>query len=461
MEIDVINGAAADEVVRIDGEVGCLDGGDFLTLGLNYSGWSDEEAVKETPVEHSLSSSCKEIEVGQAKSKRTVAVSDDIYMDDSNYRGAIVKRAGQVLETLSMSLDRQPNINCRVETFGKMCDKFDDRRKRWVTQMGFGGLLYLKKKHLPRSLCYWLMTRIDPISEMFVSNDGKTFRLSKNQVSCVFGILNGPNCVPSKVGGRELGKYIPLIERVFGSGCVRKSDDGSGSVQLRGIEITPGMVRRAEEYWEESEEHEYKALFLAISLHLVLTQTQGARLAADVVPALCCAVTIMKYDWCSLIVRKLMQVVEVDGYAGGCGGCSIFLAIFYLDRLNRNPILWGQYPRIKMWNMEQIRVASNADRFLQMCLDVAYGEWQPREARDVPLSQPFYVEKVNGASIRGGGRRQRAEREEQEESRKRQRLCKREAQSVNPYRCVPTISWGKKSGRTSRDCGQGYRLSNK
>ncbi|KAL2905749.1 Protein translocase subunit SecA, partial [Bienertia sinuspersici] len=408
---------------------------------------SDEEAVKETSVEHSLSSSCKETEVGQAKSKRTVAVSDDIYMDDSNCRGAVVKRAGQVLETLSMSLDRQPNINCRVETFGKMCDKFDDRRKRWVTQMGFGGLLYLRKKHLPRSLCYWLMTRIDPINEMFVSNDGKTFRLSKNQVSCVFGIPNGPNCVPSKVGGRELGKYIPLIERVFGSGCVRKSDDGSGSVQLRGIEITPGMVRRAEEYWEESEEHEFKALFLAISLHLVLTPTQGARLAADVVPALCCAVTTVKYDWCSLVVRKLMQAVEVfgrrfyvDGYAGGCGGCSIFLAIFYLDRLNRNPILWGQYPRIKMWNMEQIRVASNADRFLPNgdygklgCLDVAYGEWHPREARDVPLPQPFYVEKVNGASIRGGGRRQRAEREEQEESCKRQRLCEREAQSVNPY----------------------------
>ncbi|KAL2943834.1 hypothetical protein RDABS01_032181 [Bienertia sinuspersici] len=432
MEIDVNNSAVVDEVSKcntrgggqrgvfefsslcaVDGEVGCLDGRDFLTLGLNHSGWSDEEAVKETSIEHSLSISCKETEVwsGRRGVNQTVAVSDDIYMDDSNCRGGVVKRAGQALETLSMSLDRQPNINCRVERFGKICDMFDDRRKRWVTQMGFGGLLYLRKKHLPRSLCYWLMTRIDPINEMFVSNDGKTFRLSKNHVSYVFGIPNGPNCVPSKVVGRELGKYIPLIEREFGSGCVRKSDNGSGS--------TCGGVL------EESEEHEFKALFLAISLHLVLTPTQGA-------------VTTVKYDWCSLVIRKLMQAVEVfgrrfyvDGYAGGCGGCSIFLAIFYLDRLNRNPIRWGQYPRIKMWNMEQIRVASNADRLLPNgdygklgCLDVAYGEWHPREDRDVPIPQPFYVEKVNGASLRGGGRRQRAEREEQDESCKRQRLLK-------------------------------------
>ncbi|KAL2937932.1 Elongation factor Ts [Bienertia sinuspersici] len=271
--------------------------------------------------------------------------------------------------------------------------------------MGFGGLLYLRKKHLPRSLCYWLMTRIDPINEMFVPNDG-----------------------------RHLG-YLRI------NGCVRKSDDGSGSVQLRGIEITPGMVRRAEEYWEESEEHEFKALFLAISLHLILTPTQGARLAADVVPVLCCAVTTVKYDWCSLVVRKLMQAVEVLG------------DIFYLDRLNRNLILWGQYPCIKMWNMEQIRVASNTDRFLPNgdygklgCLDVAYGEWHPREARDVQIPQPFYVGKVNGASIRGGGRRQRAEREEQEESRKRQRLCEREVQSVNPYRCIQQYVGGRRVG---------------
>ncbi|KAL2905473.1 Superoxide-generating NADPH oxidase heavy chain subunit B [Bienertia sinuspersici] len=192
-----------------------------------------------------------------------------------------------------------------------------------------------------------------------------------------------------------------LLESVFYEEVVKETSVAVAKKPRSGRRRVNGLLRRAEEYWEESEEHEFKALFLTISLHLVLTPTQGARLAADVV---------LRY------------------------------VIFYLDRLNRDPILWGQYPRIKMWNMEQIRVASNADRFLPNgdygklgCLDVAYGEWHPREARDVPLPQPFYVEKVNGASIRGGGRRQRAEREEQEESRKRQRLCEREAQSVNPY----------------------------
>lgn len=43
---------------------------------------------------------------------------------------------------------------CRVESFGKEVKEFDDRKKALVNEMGFGGLLFLVGKRLPRTFCY-------------------------------------------------------------------------------------------------------------------------------------------------------------------------------------------------------------------------------------------------------------------------------------------------------------------
>uniref|UniRef100_A0A803MI35 Uncharacterized protein n=1 Tax=Chenopodium quinoa TaxID=63459 RepID=A0A803MI35_CHEQI len=62
--------------------------------------------------------------------------------------------------------------------------------------------------------------------------------------------------------------------------------------------------------------------------------------------------------------------------------------VLYLDRLNRHPVHWGYFPRLEVWNMEEIRLAISEDRipnggdFGQLgTLDVAYGETHPTEAR--------------------------------------------------------------------------------
>ena len=47
---------------------------------------------------------------------------------------------------------QDPNVNCRVETLGVVCSKFDQKRKKWVIEMGFGGLMYLAGLQLPRTL---------------------------------------------------------------------------------------------------------------------------------------------------------------------------------------------------------------------------------------------------------------------------------------------------------------------
>ena len=50
------------------------------------------------------------------------------------------------------------NVNCVVETLGRMLADFSDTKKKIVREMGFSGLFFIAGKGLPRTLSYWLCT---------------------------------------------------------------------------------------------------------------------------------------------------------------------------------------------------------------------------------------------------------------------------------------------------------------
>ena len=113
-----------------------------------------------------------------------------------------------------------------------------------------------------------------------------------------------------------------------------KSNHGGRLYSLNGIPVTSKVLERLEGRWEVHEEEEFKTLFLLVVLEMILTPTQSPRLASDLVPALCCAVQAAEYDWCELVLEKLMASVMSfarrfyrEGYAGGCGGCVIFIVV--------------------------------------------------------------------------------------------------------------------------------------
>ncbi|XP_021719109.1 uncharacterized protein LOC110686824 [Chenopodium quinoa] len=163
-----------------------------------------------------------------------------------------------------------------------------------------------------------------------------------------------------------------------------------------GIPVNSRLMERLEGEWDVDEEEEFKTIFLLISLEMVLCPTQSLRLACDLFPALTCAMNAASYNWCELVLNKLMESVASfarrfysTGVAGGCGGCTIFAVVFYLDKLDRFPVQWGEFPRIKVWNLNQISLATKEDRIacggdygVMGTMDVAYGENHPKEARD-------------------------------------------------------------------------------
>ncbi|XP_021765892.1 uncharacterized protein LOC110730406 [Chenopodium quinoa] len=142
---------------------------------------------------------------------------------------------------------------------------------------------------------------------------------------------------------------------------------------------------------------------------MVLCPTQSSRLAADLLPAIGCAMEANEYDWCGLVLSKFIGSVSsfarrfyANGFASGCGGCAIFATIFYLDRLNRDAVDWEIFPRLKVWSMYEIRMASKMDKSIKGdfgrlgVLDVVYGEQHPRDARDSVAPQ----DEVNIATAR-------------------------------------------------------------
>ncbi|XP_021755390.1 uncharacterized protein LOC110720637 isoform X2 [Chenopodium quinoa] len=286
----------------------------------------------------------------------------------------------------------------RGEALG-ICQTFDERTTKWVKEMGFGGLLHLPSDlQLPRKLNYWLLSRVDPISQKLIGSDGKEFKFSNNQVHRVLGIPNGGLPVPTKKSlSTEMRAKTYEILGKYGKTWEGKSRNFLGRTYTStGIPINSSMMDRLEDYWEAHDKEEFKTLFLLIILQMLLCPTQSPRLAADLVPALTCASDCQNFDWCELVMGRLMQSVVsfarafyASGFAKGCGGCTIFLVIFYLDRLNRDPVSWGSFPRIKVWNMQHIRGAAKEDKITATgdfghlgMLDVAYGEQHLDMARD-------------------------------------------------------------------------------
>ncbi|XP_021716297.1 uncharacterized protein LOC110684191 [Chenopodium quinoa] len=97
-------------------------------------------------------------------SSETKVLSTQLFLDDSVSVGGRVKAKGEVIKQQVEVFGRPPNMKCRIETFSRICHTFDERRTRWVNEMGFGGLLNIPMDmHLPRQLGYWLMSRIDPL----------------------------------------------------------------------------------------------------------------------------------------------------------------------------------------------------------------------------------------------------------------------------------------------------------
>ncbi|KNA13421.1 hypothetical protein SOVF_116800 [Spinacia oleracea] len=322
---------------------------------------------------HTKGSKNKQQTIGEKKvNKEKVALETRVFKDNSFTRGGEVKEAGEVLIVLHDEYKgRAPTINCKIEAFGKIMQRFDNRRRNWVNEMGFGGLYHLCGKHLPRNFVYWLMTRVDPVNQIFSAPNGIDFPMSKNQIRWIFGIPIKGKVIPKTENDadEEMKAKAQFILGAYGKTWESDHPNNIGAViSTDAIPVNPKFIQRLEGTWEDKDEEEFKTMFLIAAVEMVLCPTQCGRLSPSMLYACSLGMQAREYDWCNLVYDFFIERVKVFcrdfhtfGWTKGVGGCSMYLVIFYLDRLNRMPLQWGVFPRLKALDINDLLKARQAD----------------------------------------------------------------------------------------------------
>ncbi|KAL2922774.1 Ubiquitin-like-specific protease 1A [Bienertia sinuspersici] len=253
--------------------------------------------------------------------------------------GSRVKKENRVLTTLFETTEPgfQPNVNCRVDSFGSL-----------------------------------------------VMSPDLIYPLHKSQVKWVLGLPSTGKKLPTKFRDDEAARVFAPVWAKYGH--TTKSN-------ARYIAM-PKLQDWLESNLELDDEAEFKVMFLAAAVCLVLCPTSCKRLGKDLFPLVSVAHERGAYDWAAFVLQHLIASAKSFAsrfypacFTEGVGGCTFFLAIFYLDRLNNNPVEWGVHPRIKVWNKKHLNEVkwsdvTNVEFGTIGCVDVAYGERHPCEARD-------------------------------------------------------------------------------
>lgn len=226
-------------------------------------------------------------------------------------------------------------MNCRAETFGRVVNNFDSVRKKWVMEMGFGGLLELAGVKQPRKLCYWLFTRLDPLNGLIIDTNGKEYPISPEQIHLVLGIPIGGKVVPRTAESAQMEEERFFIVSTYG-----RQYESHVSVVLD--DILPSLCQ---ENWNLEEEDKFKTEFLISALATFLCPTSCGRLAAHLEVAATLANKASEYNWCQLVYEELMvygckfaSKFYRNGYVSSCGGCTYFLAVSYYFMLGYNSL---------------------------------------------------------------------------------------------------------------------------
>ena len=123
---------------------------------------------------------------------------------------------------------------------------FDDKKKELVTSIGFGGFLFFPPlRQINRRFAVWLMSRVDPLSQMLVIDSAKRIKFNKVDIEHVFGIpCRGSSISDSGMPRKEIiGKVMGLYL-------------GDGAKENRSIKAVQEVLERY--YRGEMSENEQK-----------------------------------------------------------------------------------------------------------------------------------------------------------------------------------------------------------
>lgn len=213
-----------------------------------------------------------------------------------------------------------------MKAFATAVKKFDDSRKKVVTEMGFGGLLSIPLTYVPRKFVYWLLTRVTADGSI-TFGDECVLPLSPVQVEYVLGIPMGSRELPCTIPEDKQAEHHRILEK-FGK-----------NQHISLVSALEALIKQDEEGnvlpLSDDEIADFKIGFLIAALGYILCATANtSHLGVKLVPSLLVYDEADEYDWCTYVfnwmvasARGFQRKFARRGYVAGCGGCILFLLV--------------------------------------------------------------------------------------------------------------------------------------
>ncbi|XP_021756177.1 uncharacterized protein LOC110721349 isoform X1 [Chenopodium quinoa] len=245
--------------------------------------------------------------------------------------------------------DRKITCRCRPSLV-KVISGLSPTQKKDVEEVGFGGLLSLRVESIVGGILPWLVESFNGYTCMFCVADGKEFVVTKHDVCDVFGL--------PKVEGRE-------VPEMKGSYKGQSQDDSAlknkwrASFDVGVKELIPlaRLETRIKELVDGGDE--FKRLFVMHALSSMLVPTANRTVNFRLVNAVDDVDQIKNLDWCSFVLRKLMNFVvsyKNSEAKDSISGCLLLLKIMYFHRLNFQGVVENStIPLIQHWTDKKVR----------------------------------------------------------------------------------------------------------
>ncbi|CAI0418009.1 unnamed protein product, partial [Linum tenue] len=229
---------------------------------------------------------------------------------------------------------------CGVQEFSGLIDSLSDDKKHLIEDMGFGGLLHLKKHKLKLKLCEELMMRFD-VTTSQLNVHGNRLTLRVDDVVTILGLHGGGMDVDTNLGeGDEVRVRFNL-----GYGQIKCSNLKTDMMK----DLTVG--------------EEFRGKFLLYSMSRLLRPSTAVYVPNNYLRILGNIDDVGNLNWAKFVYDGLLEGIKdyqnkLEGTSReqSVTGCILLLEIFYLEHVNMHNVTRhsSSLPRIRHWDDKSI-----------------------------------------------------------------------------------------------------------
>ncbi|RLN33835.1 uncharacterized protein C2845_PM03G28860 [Panicum miliaceum] len=240
----------------------------------------------------------------------------------------------------------------------------EDRQKKAIRRVSFGGLLLVQCWSIPEKLSYWLIKRFDVTrSELVIPYRG-TIKVDDHVVHKIFGI---------PIGGEQIdyakNSFTDKFEEFYKVFNHENDQKASSFMEAEKWILGKGK-RRSDTLWLQ--------YWLEFAISSLLCHTSSTTLCVRAFHAISDSEKISKYNWCRPVVERLIKgIIEFNnGERKSMSGCLLFLTIrciivfpffthmiLYLDALDTGDLV-GQTAEVRasVWTRSLVTQITGMDR---------------------------------------------------------------------------------------------------